>query len=133
MNGWTTMAILQGRVGGQLIGVSDAEFEWLFREESPAVLRTVFLICHDEEQARDITQEAFVQLLRHWKSVSTYERPGAWVRRVAIRQTMRSLRRERLRAVLEREVAPPVVAAHVDVDLLNAIADLPPRQRAATV
>ena len=115
------------------MGTADVEFEWLFREEFPAVLRTVFLICHDGEQARDITQEAFVQLLRHWKSVAGYERPGAWVRRVAIRLTMQSLRRERLRSVLEREVDAPVVQTPADVDLLRAIADLPPKQRAATV
>ncbi len=55
---------------------SDTEYEWLFREEFPAVMRSVFLICHDANRSQDITQDAFVQLLRHWKKVSRYERPG---------------------------------------------------------
>lgn len=84
------------------MGEVDAEFSWLFQVEFPAVLRTVFLILHDRERAEDITQEAFVTLLGHWKKVATYERPDAWVRRVAIRLAMRALRRERMRTTLER-------------------------------
>src|SRR6266536_1356331 len=80
---------------------SDAEYEYLFREEFPAVMRSVFLICHDANRSQDITQDAFVQLLRHWKKVSRYDRPGAWVRRVAIRLAVDAGRRERVRALLE--------------------------------
>jgi RNA polymerase sigma factor (sigma-70 family) len=112
---------------------SDAEYEWLFREEFPAVMRSVFLICHDAGRSQDITQDAFVQLLRHWKKVSRYERPGAWVRRVAIRLAMQSVRRERLRSLLEREVDPPAPAGSVDVDVMKAIRTLPRMQRAAVV
>ena len=112
---------------------SDAEYEWLFREEFPAVMRSVFLICHDADRSQDITQDAFVQLLRHWKKVSRYERPGAWVRRVAIRLAMQSVRRERLRSLLEREVDPPAPAGSVDVDVMKAIRTLPRMQRAAVV
>jgi RNA polymerase sigma-70 factor, ECF subfamily len=112
---------------------SDPEYEWLFRDEFPAIMRTVFLICHDHDQAQDITQDAFVELLRHWNRVSHYERPGAWVRRVAIRLTMHSLRRERLRSLLERKVTPALPMGPVDVDLLKAIRVLPPKQRAAVV
>jgi RNA polymerase sigma factor (sigma-70 family) len=110
-----------------------AEYEWLFREEFPAVMRSVFLICHDTHRAQDITQDAFVQLLKHWEKVSRYDRPGAWVRRVAIRLTMQSLRRERLRSLLERHVEPPVHRVPVDLDVLNAIRSLPKMQRAAVV
>ena len=112
---------------------SDTEFEWLFREEFPAVMRSVFLICHDASRSQDITQDAFVQLLRHWKKVSRYERPGAWVRRVAIRLTLQSVRKERLRSILEREVDPPVPSGSVDVDVMKAIRTLPRMQRAAVV
>jgi DNA-directed RNA polymerase specialized sigma24 family protein len=109
------------------------EFSWFFRDEFPAVVKTTFLILHDRERAREISQEAFIELLTRWKTVSRYERPDAWVRRVAIRMAVRALRRERLRLLLEREVAPLPLPAPVDVDLIEAVRTLPPAQRAAVV
>jgi DNA-directed RNA polymerase specialized sigma24 family protein len=79
---------------GWVVPVSDADeaYEWFFRSEFPAVLRMVFLILHDRGRSEDVTQEAFIQLLVHWRKVSRYERPEAWVRRVAIRQAIRAPR-----------------------------------------
>ncbi|MDP9299385.1 MAG: helix-turn-helix domain-containing protein, partial [Actinomycetota bacterium] len=65
--------------------------------------------------------------------VSRYERPDAWVRRVAIRLAVRHQKRERVRAVLEREAvqtSPPEVR---DVDLARAVGRLPMMQRATVV
>ncbi len=112
---------------------SAAESEGRFRAEFPAVMRTVYLISHDGHRAQDITQDAFVQLLRHWDKVSRYERPGAWVRRVAIRLTMRAVRRDRLRSGLERDALPAELPGPVDIDVLRAIRALPRMQRAAVV
>lgn len=112
---------------------TDLEFDDLFAVEFPAVTRTVFLICHDYQHAQDVTQDAFVELLRHWNTVSTFDRPGAWVRRVAIRLVMRSMRRETLRGRAETSFAPKPPLAPGDVDLLNAVGRLPPRQRTAVV
>ena len=58
------------------------------------------------QRAEDITQDAFVQLYRHWKKVSLYEWPEAWVRRVAIRLAVRDVKRTRVRAVLEPKASP---------------------------
>ncbi len=57
------------------------------------MLRTVYLVCRDAHQAQDITQDAFVELLRHWDKVSQYDRPGAWVRKVAIRKLIKAASR----------------------------------------
>ena len=87
--------------------------------------------------AEDITQDAFVQTLLHWSKVSRYERPDAWVRRVAIRLAVRHMKREQRRHLLEgaAEAAYDGPAADVDpdTDLTAAIRDLPPRQRAVLV
>jgi RNA polymerase sigma factor (sigma-70 family) len=110
-----------------------AEFNAFFRLEFAPVLRAVELILRDHARAEEITQDAFVQLLRHWPKVSTYERPGAWVRRVAIRLAVRSLRREDLwrsvRAALIPAAAPP--SSRYDLD--GAIRQLSGSQRAAIV
>jgi RNA polymerase sigma-70 factor (ECF subfamily) len=118
-----------------VVPVSDAdeEYEWFFRSEFPAVLRTVFLILHDRGRSEDVTQEAFIQLLVHWRKVSRYERPEAWVRRVAIRQAIRALRRERVRALLEREAANGAGPDVPDLDLARAVQLLPVMQRSAIV
>ena len=49
---------------------ADLEYAWFFRVEFPMVLRTVFLILGDRGKAEDVTQEAFIQLLSHWKKIS---------------------------------------------------------------
>ena len=111
----------------------DAEYDLLFSVEFPAIMRTVYLILHDLDRAEDIAQDAFVQLLKHWRKVSRYDRPGAWVRRVAIRLAMDSMRRERLRSVLERSIEPAPDPVPADVDVLGAIRDLSGMQKAAVV
>jgi RNA polymerase sigma factor (sigma-70 family) len=111
----------------------DSEFASLYAAEFTAVSRTVFLILHDRQRAEDITQDAFIQLYSHWGRVSRYDRPGAWVRRVAIRLAVRHQNRERMRAVIERTAEPPAVPQPADVDLLRSLRQLPPAYRAALV
>lgn len=111
----------------------DAEYDLLFSVEFAPVMRTVYLIVHDLDRAEDITQDAFVQLLRHWRKVSRYDRPGAWVRRVAIRLASDSVRRERVRSILERRTAPVTGATDLEIDVLGAVRRLAPNQRAAVV
>ena len=113
----------------------DDDYAWFFRAEFPAVVRTVYLIVRDRGRAEEIAQDAFMRLHVHWRTVSRYERPDAWVRRVAIRLATRSARRERIRPSLERVAAGPSVAegTATDLDLLAAVAELPMRQRVAVV
>jgi RNA polymerase sigma-70 factor (sigma-E family) len=115
------------------VSEADLEYAWFFRAEFPAVLRTVFLILHDRGRSEDVTQEAFIQLFTHWRKVSRYERPDAWVRRVAIRLAIRALRRDRIRALQEREAAADPGQGVPDVDLARAIRQLPVMQRTAIV
>ena len=116
-----------------MVPVSEAgpEYAGFFRAEFPGVLRTVFLILHDRGRAEDVTQEAFIELLVRWRKVSRYDRPEAWVRRVAVRRAIRVLRRERRRAVLEREATPDPGPDVPDVDLAEAVRKLPVMQRSA--
>jgi RNA polymerase sigma-70 factor (ECF subfamily) len=109
------------------------EFDWWFRAAYSSVSRAVFLIVHDSGIAEEVTQDAFMQLHRHWSTVQGYERPDLWVRRVAIRLAVRRVRRDRMRTERERQA---LVEAHEhlpDVDVLRAVAGLSPMQRAAVV
>lgn len=112
---------------------SDPEFDRLFHAEFPAVVRTVFLICHDYHRAQDLTQDAFVELLGNWDRVAGFERLGAWVRRVAIRLAVRSVRRDALRLRAERAASTAPLTEPGDLDVLDAVKTLPVQQRAAVV
>jgi RNA polymerase sigma factor (sigma-70 family) len=110
------------------------EYDWYFRASFAPVCRTVFLIVHDRCLAEDITQEALYRMLRHWHTVSRYEAPEAWVRRVAIRIAVREMQRAAARPVKERLGQPvPLERDLPDPDLARAVAALAPMQRAAVV
>ena len=109
----------------------DDGYASFYRAEYPHVVRTSYLIVHDRQRAEDVAQEAFIQLFTHWRKISRYEQPGAWVRRVAIRLASRVARRERRRPSMEIQSEPPLALAPHDVDLINAIRQLTPQQRAA--
>jgi RNA polymerase sigma-70 factor, ECF subfamily len=111
---------------------ADAAFDALFRREFGPITRTAYLIVGDWEVAREIAQDAFVQVLRHWKKVREMESPGGWVRRVAIRDAVRTRRRDArgrswLRTLTPGFAGEPELA---ELDLHRALLGLPRRQRA---
>jgi RNA polymerase sigma-70 factor (ECF subfamily) len=112
------------------VGIDDG-YDSFYRAEYPHVVRTSYLIVHDRQRAEDVAQEAFIQLLTRWRKVSRYEQPAAWVRRVAIRLASRAARREQRRPSVEHASDPPLTLVAQDVDLLRAIRQLTPQQRAA--
>jgi len=111
----------------------DADFVRFFRAEYPALIRSMYLIVHDREQARDIAQEVFAELFSRWRRISRYDRPDAWVRRVAIRMAVRGIRRERQRRRLEQSFDRSPPSRPLDLDVLRAVAKLPRAQQAAVV
>jgi RNA polymerase sigma-70 factor (ECF subfamily) len=106
----------------------ELEFDEFFASTYPAIVRSAALVVGDREVARELAQEAFVKALLHWKRVRAYERPEAWVRKVAFRMALRAKSREPRRGALPE---PTVADSLVDLDLLRMIAQLPPMQRAA--
>lgn len=109
----------------------DAAFTTFFQHEYPALVRTLVLVVYDRELARDVAQDAFVQLYARWGRISQYDRPEAWVRRVGIRMAVRAGKRERARPQLEHELDFATMPKPVDVDVVRAIEKLPASQRAA--
>lgn len=106
-------------------------FDALYRDSAPAILTSVRWIVGDTEVAREITQDAFVAALVRWKKISGYDNPGAWVRRVAIRDAVRATRRLRRPEMLLAEA--PVHDPDDVVMVRTAVSALPARQRAAVV
>ncbi len=130
----TTMGDVQPRVGrGRSPEESQVgDLQAMYVATYPTLVRTLRCVVADRSQAEDIAQEAFVQLVRHWRKVSRYDEPGAWLRRVAIRMAVKESRRARLRPVRELQSQPPPVGEPEvsDPALLAAVRELSPRQRA---
>jgi RNA polymerase sigma-70 factor (ECF subfamily) len=87
----------------------------------------------------DAVQEAFVQAVVHWRKVSRYDDPVAWIRRVAINRGLNKRRSRRRRDALTERIAATSTASALygfdpadhDGDLADLIVTLPPQQRLA--
>lgn len=111
-------------------------FEAFFGEHYGGVERAVALAIGERGRAEELTQEAFARAYRRWRSVSTMDRPVAWVYVVAMNAERKRWRREQNAPTLESPAAShdDLASAVVTTILLReAIVRLPPRQRAAIV
>ena len=79
------------------------DFAELVTTESRGLVAAVTAIVGDRSRAEEIVQEAFERCYRRWRRVSRLDRPGAWVRRVAINEAISVARRASTEArVLQR-------------------------------
>lgn len=110
-------------------------FDSFFRREFGPMVALAAAVSGSAHGAEDLAQEAMVRARRHWDRISTYDKPGTWVRRVTINLALSSRRRVALEtkarlAWWERnepaEITPPL-----DLDLVAALRALSPQQRAA--
>ena len=69
------------------------DFEDLVETESRGLIAAVYTIVGDLHRSEEIVQEAFERGFRRWRRVSRLDRPGAWVRRVAINEAISTTRR----------------------------------------
>ncbi len=118
------------------MGQPDPAFEDLFAEEYPAMVHVAYLIVGDEGLAREIAQESFTRMLVRWRRLRSYDRPGAWLRRVTVRQAVR-VRDRRVREGGQLDVT--LLEGSVGLDhgtreaVVAAVMQLPRQQRAAVV
>lgn len=110
------------------------EFAAFYRREFFPMVSLGASVVGDMSAGEDIAQEAFHRASERWDSIATFDKPGAWVRRVVINLALnrkRGLAREA--AALLRLAPRQVVALPVerDFEVWAAVAKLPRRQRAA--
>jgi RNA polymerase sigma factor (sigma-70 family) len=131
-----TVAAEPARPRWETLASADEDFRTMFVASYPSVARTVSLLVGDREVAQEITQEAFIQLLVHWRKVSRFEQPGLWVRRVAIRRAQRERHRIWKRSGIEQSATAVFESAtpdEPDDEVRGAVDELPPKQRAVVV
>jgi RNA polymerase sigma-70 factor, ECF subfamily len=102
--------------------------EVLYREEGDRLWWSLLAYSGDPDVASDAAAEAFAQALRRGEAIGD---PRAWVWRVAFRLAAGELKRRRTTSQLPETVSAPYDDRTIDI--AEALAHLPPNQRAAIV
>ena len=118
---------------GVVDGTHGSTFEALFREEHASVVRAAYLITGDLESARDVAQDAFADLFARWRRIRRYDRPGAWVRKVAVQRALKVAKRVERADVRHELGATTGPDSTSRLDVLNALKGLTAMQRAVVV
>ena len=126
------------RTGRLSMNDRDTGFVEYFTARSEAMRGTAYLLCGDWHRAEDLVQNAFTKLYLVWGRVSRHEVLDAYVRQVLVRLYLDERRRgwwrrERVtsRPPVDRSTPPDAPANRLMV--LQALAAVPPRQRAVLV
>ncbi len=125
---------------GEVTVVDDDSFANYVSASGPRLKRLAFLLTGDLTEAEDLLQSAYAKAMPHWRRVSAYDVPDAYMRRVMVSIRTSWWRRSRGREtpvpeIPERgagatSISDTVVETQV---LLAALRALPDRQRAAVV
>ena len=79
-----------GRVSQSLVSDTFAAF---YRRQWRDVVGLGFVLTGDRWVAEELAQEGFAAACRKWDQVGSMDRPGAWVRRVVVNQSVSRMRR----------------------------------------
>jgi RNA polymerase sigma-70 factor, ECF subfamily len=110
-------------------------YERFYGEELPRLVPMLHAFAGDRGRAEDLAQEALSRAHREWATVSAYDRPGAWVRRVALNLASNAARRNRReeRALRRVRSVDTFELPAADLHLWALVRQLPDQQRAAVV
>lgn len=111
-------------------------FRSFYLDEYPQIVAVAAGLTGDRAAAEDIAQEALSRAWARWAKVSSYDKPGAWVRRVAINLATSRARklanetttRTKLKLHTPTSVAPVELP---DESLWEEVRKLPKRQAQA--
>ncbi len=116
-------------------------FEGFFQQHEHDIFTYLWRLTGEEQTAHDLTQETLLRAWQHFGKVSRYDRPGAWLFRVASNLAFSHLRRRATPAgtpsTLSDEGGPassdPAWRLAERESVRATLMGLPPRQRAALV
>lgn len=110
----------------------DRSFDEFYRSEYAGVVRLAFALTGRREVAEELAQEGFIAAHRRWDTVSGYDSPARWVRRVVSNGCVSIARRRlvevRLLARLGRERPQEPAIAAPSAELWAMVRQLPRRQ-----
>ena len=116
--------------------MGDDSFAAFYTASYQRLLGQLFAVTGDLAEAENLLQEAYARAFARWAQVHAYDRPEAWVRRVALNLAAVAARRLRRRAVALWRLGPPPVVPELSPELLDlhkALGTLPLGQRQVIV
>jgi RNA polymerase sigma-70 factor (sigma-E family) len=115
----------------------DEEFADYISARLPSLRRLAFLLCHDWHRADDLAQAAVIKVYLHWHKAASADNTDRYVNTILVREFLRERATSWAKRVSPLDSPPETAAIPLDqegfLDLKNAVAALPPRQRAALV
>jgi RNA polymerase sigma-70 factor (sigma-E family) len=115
----------------------DADFREFARARALVLRRTAYLLCGDWHLAEDLVQNALVKLYRVWPKISRRGPVDNYARQVLLRcwldERRRPWRHRERRDGVVPDQPSPALETGISAPLLRALAEVPPKQRAAVV
>jgi RNA polymerase sigma-70 factor, ECF subfamily len=127
-------------LSGPLSGERE-NFEAFFQARHRAIFAYLWRMTGEEEAANDLCQETFLRAWRQFERIRRYDRPDAWLLRVATNLALNHLRRRKgpvggalpLDESMDPATSDPSWRFAVRDAVRGVLAELTPRQRAALV
>lgn len=113
------------------------DFDTFFTRTSPRLLATARMACRNWHDAEDLAQDAYLTAFRSWDRVGEYANTEAWLhtvlRHLIWARSRKRGREHELRGALPVPRDPTPEETALASAVLEALDELPPRQRAALV
>src|ERR1700730_1085379 len=130
----TDLPAAQAPSSGEILSEATNLLSALFDAHYQGLCRLAFVLLGDGAQAEDVVQEAFLRTFTGWGRLRDRSRADAYLRRSVVNISRSRLRRRgvegRGNAAAHRDARTGGPPAGPDLDLLEAVRTLPPRQRA---
>ena len=89
-------------------------FNALIRQEGPRVYRCIYRLIQDEEEARNLTQETFIQAFQHINSFRGDAKISTWLCAIGINLARSALRKMRYHETLDEATIDQLQPSFVD-------------------
>ncbi|MEU0484740.1 SigE family RNA polymerase sigma factor [Streptosporangium sp. NPDC006013] len=120
-----------------MIGRDDAGFSAFVAARGTSLLRIAHLACDATEDVEDLLQTALERAYRNWGRVRSDSDPEPYVRRIIVNTAISRARRRAVLRIIPTGTPPERPSRETDIPLRHALMDalreLPPRQRAVVV
>src|ERR1700744_2977535 len=120
------------------MSMSPDDFDRFVADNANGLVRTAYLMVGDLHEAEDLLQETLFKVASKWPRVCRMENPVAYTRRILVNQALHGRARRSPTRAEPKATPPPETASaasrlEAHDELFDALAALPPRQRAALV